>query len=165
MDACGDYYATLRVSPDADTAALRRAYRALMRQYHPDVNKDAGAPARCHAINEAYECLSDTNKRADYDAMRWAFQYRARPDPAPPPRHARAARPMPTFTPRYSMRFGEELTVQNRWRKVAVIALGMLVTLLTFTVTSRVDLSSVAAATPQDVVVQTDMKGPRVARP
>lgn len=150
MEPCVDYYATLRVSPDADAAAVRRAYRALMRQYHPDVNKDAEAPARCHAINEAYECLRDPARRGDYDAMRRVADYHARQGQAQHPPHARqggrTAAPLHSFTPRYSMRFDEEPVVGTRWRRAAVIALGALVTLVTFTVTARVEWSPPSAA-------------------
>lgn len=157
MEAQVDYYATLEVSPDADAAGLRRAYRALMRQYHPDVNKREDAAARCHALNEAYECLRDPARRASYDAMRRIADYHARQRPS---QHStsrpdgRATAPLHSFTPRYSMRFDEEPLVRTRWRRAAVIALGALVTLITFTVTSRVDLSSVAAAAPRDVVMK-----------
>lgn len=156
MEAQVDYYATLEVSPDADAAALRRAYRAQMRRYHPDVNKDADAAARCHAINEAWECLGDPARRGDYDAMRRIADYHARQNPQHPPhgrQGSRAAAPLHSFTPRYSMRFDEEPVVRTRWRRAAVIALGALVTLVTFTVTSRVDLSSVAAAAPREIVL------------
>lgn len=62
-----DYYETLNVARDADKNAIKKAYRKLARQYHPDVNKDAGAEDRFKEVNEAYEVLSDENKRARYD--------------------------------------------------------------------------------------------------
>ncbi|HSH03216.1 MAG TPA: molecular chaperone DnaJ [Anaerolineae bacterium] len=62
-----DYYEVLGVSRDVDKSALKKAYRRLARQYHPDVNKDPGADERFKEISEAYEVLSDEEKRAVYD--------------------------------------------------------------------------------------------------
>jgi molecular chaperone DnaJ len=67
MSSKRDYYQVLGVSRDASAEELRRAYRRLARQYHPDVNKDSGAEDQFKEINEAYEVLSDTEKRARYD--------------------------------------------------------------------------------------------------
>ncbi len=62
-----DYYELLGVSRDADADTLKRAYRRLARQYHPDVNKDPGAEDRFKEIGRAYEVLSDPQARARYD--------------------------------------------------------------------------------------------------
>ena len=63
-----DYYATLECARDADGAALKSAYRKLAMKYHPDRNPgDAGAEAKFKALNEAYDCLKDPQKRAAYD--------------------------------------------------------------------------------------------------
>jgi len=63
-----DYYQTLEVSRDADGAALKSAYRKLAMQFHPDRNPgDATCEAKFKAINEAYDCLKDPQKRAAYD--------------------------------------------------------------------------------------------------
>jgi molecular chaperone DnaJ len=62
-----DYYQVLEVSRTASPDELKRAYRRLARQYHPDVNKDTGAEERFKEISEAYEVLSDTEKRRAYD--------------------------------------------------------------------------------------------------
>ncbi|MFZ9269873.1 MAG: molecular chaperone DnaJ [Prochlorococcaceae cyanobacterium] len=62
-----DYYELLGVGRDADADTLKRAYRRLARQYHPDVNKDPGAEDRFKEIGRAYEVLSDPQTRARYD--------------------------------------------------------------------------------------------------
>lgn len=63
-----DYYQTLGVDKKASEQDIKRAYRKLAQQYHPDKNKgDAGANARFKEINEAYEVLSDKQKRGNYD--------------------------------------------------------------------------------------------------
>ncbi|MGL5978293.1 MAG: molecular chaperone DnaJ [Erysipelotrichaceae bacterium] len=62
-----DYYDVLGVGKDASDAELKKAYRKLAKQYHPDVNKDAGAEEQFKEINEAYETLSDPQKRGTYD--------------------------------------------------------------------------------------------------
>jgi molecular chaperone DnaJ len=62
-----DYYEILGVSKSAGEADLKKAYRTLARQYHPDVNKTAEAEAMFKEITEAYEVLSDPQKRAAYD--------------------------------------------------------------------------------------------------
>lgn len=62
-----DYYTTLGVSRDADQDEIRKAYRRLARKHHPDVNKDAGAADEFKAVNEAYQVLSDPDKRSRYD--------------------------------------------------------------------------------------------------
>src|SRR5688572_7530980 len=62
-----DYYEVLGVERNANEDEVRRAYRRLARQYHPDVNKDTGSDSRFKEINEAYEVLSDVEKRRNYD--------------------------------------------------------------------------------------------------
>ena len=60
-------YETLEVSENASEAEIKKAYRKLARQYHPDVNKDKGAEDKFKEINSAYEILSDKDKKAQYD--------------------------------------------------------------------------------------------------
>lgn len=64
-----DYYAILGVDRKADHATIKKAYRKLARQYHPDVNSDAGPAAeeKFKQINEAYDVLKDAEKRSAYD--------------------------------------------------------------------------------------------------
>jgi len=63
-----DYYQTLECARDADGATLKSAYRKLAMKFHPDRNPgDAACEAKFKAINEAYDCLKDPQKRAAYD--------------------------------------------------------------------------------------------------
>ncbi len=62
-----DYYEVLGVDKNASTEDIKKAYRRLARQYHPDVNKESGAAEKFKEINEAHQILSDQQKRAAYD--------------------------------------------------------------------------------------------------
>lgn len=65
-----DYYKILGVDRKASDDEIRKAYRKLAKKYHPDYNpKDKGAEDRFKEINEAYEVLSDSNKRSHYDRL------------------------------------------------------------------------------------------------
>ncbi len=64
-----DYYASLGVERDATAEAIKKAYRKLARQYHPDVAKEEGAEERFKEISEAYQTLSDPEKRQAYDDL------------------------------------------------------------------------------------------------
>ncbi len=66
-----DFYAVLGVKKDVTDAELKKVYRKLARQYHPDSNPgDAKAEAKFKEISEAYAVLSDKEQRAEYDQMR-----------------------------------------------------------------------------------------------
>ena len=77
-----DYYEVLGVPRDADPDAIRRAYRKLARKYHPDLNADPEAEERFKELGEAYEVLSDVDKRARYDRLgaRWREAEREAPE-------------------------------------------------------------------------------------
>ena len=80
-----DYYKVLGVGKNADEKEIKKAYRALARQYHPDVNPDnKQAEARFKEINEAYEVLGDTDKRQKYDRLgaNWNAYQNAGRDPS-----------------------------------------------------------------------------------
>lgn len=62
-----DYYEVLGLSKGASEDEIKKAYRKLAKQYHPDVNKEAGAEEKFKEINEAYEVLSDPQKKSTYD--------------------------------------------------------------------------------------------------
>lgn len=63
-----DYYRVLGVPRDATPEQIKKAFRKLARQHHPDVSKAPDAAARMKAVNEAYSVLSDPEQRAAYDA-------------------------------------------------------------------------------------------------
>lgn len=62
-----DYYEVLGVGKNAGDEEIKKAYRKLARQYHPDVNKAADAEAKFKEVKEAYDVLSDPGKRSRYD--------------------------------------------------------------------------------------------------
>lgn len=64
-----NYYDILGVKKDASDADIKKKYRKLVRQYHPDVSDDPDADNKIAEINNAYETIRDKDKRAEYDAM------------------------------------------------------------------------------------------------
>lgn len=115
-------------------AAIRAAYRNLMRRFHPDVNRSDDAAARATAINEAYACLSDEARRAAYDEGRFTRETIYQPRTTSRPR--RSPRPdwsdYPAFSP---IPEPEPQPIPVRF---AILGLAVLVTLITFTITSAV---------------------------
>lgn len=67
-----DYYEALGVSKNATKDQIKKAYRQLAKQYHPDRNKESGADAKFKEAQEAYDVLSDAQKRAAYDQYGFA---------------------------------------------------------------------------------------------
>lgn len=82
-----DFYAILKVTPDASADEIRRAYRQLARQLHPDVKAEAGTALLFRQIQEAYEVLGDPARRTAYDQRQTeagrspaaVFQWRMQP--------------------------------------------------------------------------------------
>ena len=66
-----DYYKILQVAPDASTEVIQMAYKALAKKYHPDLNpgQEEAAQEKMKDVNEAYEILSDKDKRWQYDQI------------------------------------------------------------------------------------------------
>jgi curved DNA-binding protein len=79
-----DYYATLGVPKTASEEEIKKAYRKLVRKYHPDVSKEPDADAMTKELNEAYGVLSDSEKRAAYDELGQGG-FRAGQEFRPPP--------------------------------------------------------------------------------
>ncbi len=78
-----DYYKILGVSREASNDDIKKAYRKLAKQYHPDINKEAGAEEKYKEINEAYEVLKDPDKRKKYDTL--GMNWQNGQDFTPPP--------------------------------------------------------------------------------
>jgi len=144
--ASDDYYAILGVAPGAQFAVIQAAYRDLMRRFHPDVNASAEADARAKAINEAYACLRDQERRAGYDWQRRARSAHARSA------YARSARARSAYARSADV---ESESVPSRpgwsgpssagvrskaftltWGKAVGLGIAALITLITFAMTS-----------------------------
>ena len=88
MTAPRDFYDALGVSRSASQQEIQSAYRKLARTYHPDVNRDPGAEERFKEVSEAYDVLSDPEKRRRYDAF--GADFRQVPEGVDPQTWARA---------------------------------------------------------------------------
>lgn len=132
MTASGDYYSTLGVESGADDAAIRQAYRNLMRRYHPDVNQAAEAAEQAQSINEAYACLKDPQERAAYDRQRKA--------PRPGPVFTAGHRPSPPrgagWQPPSKRPYVVEVEPAPTQIRAGILGLAVLVTFVTFALTS-----------------------------
>lgn len=109
-----DYYKILGVSRNADAGEIKRAYRKLAREFHPDKNKSKGAEEKFKTINEANEVLSDPKKRQAYDSL--GANWRGGSQFTPPPgwqggfggrgRHGHAGADPSGFSDFFSSLFG-----------------------------------------------------------
>ncbi|ATY14003.1 molecular chaperone DnaJ [Amycolatopsis sp. AA4] len=88
MSDSEDFYELLGVSRTASQEEIQKAYRKLARKYHPDVNKDPGAEDKFKAVSEAYDVLSEPEKRKRYDAF--GKDFRQVPPDLDPETYARA---------------------------------------------------------------------------
>jgi curved DNA-binding protein CbpA len=129
-----DYYAILGVRSTAHAAEIKRVYRQLVVQYHPDKNPDPQAHAYMAEINEAYDVLGDPSSRAAYDQRRqhgWAEVLTGAAEQAPPvPRHRDPKyrpRPAPASSRRNERREMMQVCVPYiRWFNI----IGLVVTVL-----------------------------------
>ncbi len=80
-----DYYKILGVDREADDKAIKSAYRKLARKHHPDVSKGKDSEQRFREVTEAYEVLSDPDKRRRYDTLGPDWERYAQPGPAGQP--------------------------------------------------------------------------------
>lgn len=67
METHADHYEVLGISKNASVAEIKRAYRQLARQYHPDFNPAPEAKEKWDQVQKAYDILSDPEKRHEYD--------------------------------------------------------------------------------------------------
>jgi curved DNA-binding protein CbpA len=95
-----DYYRVLGVSQDATTPEIRRAYRRLARQHHPDRNPEPDSSQRFRTLAEAYAVLADPARRARYDHI---VQAPASRDVAAPRRDVAARRSMSALGTRFGV--------------------------------------------------------------
>jgi curved DNA-binding protein len=96
-----DYYEILGVTRGADADEVKRAYRKLARKFHPDVSKEKNAEEKFKEVQEAYEVLRDTDKRAAYDHLGRDF------------RNGQQFRPPPDWSQRYGASGGQRFSDMN----------------------------------------------------
>ena len=90
-----DYYKILGVDRTADDKAIKAAYRKLARKHHPDVAKGKDSGDRFREINEAYEVLSDPEKRRRYDTLGPDWQRYEQAPPGAQPGERGSSTPIP----------------------------------------------------------------------
>lgn len=146
-----DYYAVLGIHSTAHATEIKRIYRRLVVQYHPDKNPDPQAHAYMAEINEAYDVLGDPDSRAAYDLRRqqgWREILTAATEQAPPPRSHRDQKYRPRPAPPMSARRQRQEMMQKcvpyiKWCNYVALVVTVLFTLdytLPFTVVeSEVD--------------------------
>jgi curved DNA-binding protein len=96
-----DYYEILGVSRGSDADEVKRAYRKLARKYHPDVSKEKNAEDKFKEVQEAYEVLRDSDKRAAYDQLGRDF------------RNGQQFRPPPEWAQRFGQGGGQRASDLN----------------------------------------------------
>jgi curved DNA-binding protein len=75
-----DYYEALQISPNADQETVHRVYRVQAQRFHPD-NQETGDAARFRLIADAYQILSDPQKRTDYDSQHRSSRHQEKREP------------------------------------------------------------------------------------
>jgi curved DNA-binding protein CbpA len=68
QDGTDDYYETLQISSSAESETIHRVYRMLAQRFHPD-NQETGNPTRFREVSDAYQVLSDSDRRIQYDVV------------------------------------------------------------------------------------------------
>jgi len=164
VEATVDHYATLGVDARAEAAAIRIAYRNLMRRYHPDVNASDEAAIKATEINAAYACLSDPDERAHYDRIREAVHARpsfTQPGMTPPPRPHRSS-----WQRQHAyMADLEGEPPPAKWKFVS-LGLATVITIITFKITSEISGVVMAPSPPPMSFVQTAVPAaPEAATP
>jgi curved DNA-binding protein len=96
-----DYYEILGVTRGADADEVKRAYRKLARKFHPDVSKEKNAEEKFKEVQEAYEVLRDSDKRAAYDQLGRDF------------RNGQQFRPPPDWSQRFGNSGGQRFSDSN----------------------------------------------------
>ncbi len=96
-----DYYQILGLTRGADADEVKRAYRKLARKYHPDVSKERNAEDKFKEVQEAYEVLRDSDKRAAYDHLGRDF------------RNGQQFRPPPDWSQRFGQSGGQRFSDTN----------------------------------------------------
>lgn len=149
-----DYYAILGVSPQATTIEIRRAYRQLALELHPDRNPNPEDQQRFLNVNEAYEVLGDPTRRHRYDqlvANPLAFMF---PQPGA---QAQAQRPRPAYRPRpkpeNDIDFHKAAPVL-RWINVGILLIVLLVE-LDFFLGRRLEVAPLLADSYNHIVTES----------